>query len=70
MNYIAYRYKLSKLNCKRSNFTRSISKDITEARENGNKERLEKLHTLLNTYNINHEKSRHKLLTRYFSLRY
>ena len=30
MNYITYRYKLSKLNCKRKYFERSILKDIKD----------------------------------------
>ena len=70
MNYIAYRYKLSKLNCKRIYFERSISKDIAEAKKNKSKEKLEKLHSLLNANNINYEKSRHKLQTKYFSFEY
>jgi len=70
MNYITYRYHLSKLNCKRKYFERSILKDIEEAREHGSKEQLEKLHSLLNADHINYDKIRHKLLTRYFSLQY
>lgn len=70
MNYFTYRYKLSKLDCKRKYFERSILKDIAEARKNGSKEKLEKLHSLLNAHNINYEKSRYELLTRYFSLQY
>ncbi len=70
MNYIAYRYKLSKLNFKRKDYERSISKDIEEARKNESKEKLEKLHSLLNANNINYEKNRHKLQTQYFSLWY
>jgi hypothetical protein len=45
-------------------------KDIAEARKNGSKEKLEKLHSLLKANNINYEKYRYKLLTRYFSLQY
>jgi hypothetical protein len=70
MNYITYRYKLSKLNCKRKYFERSILKDIIEARKNGSNERLEKLSSLLSANKMNYEKNRHKLLTRYFSLQY
>jgi hypothetical protein len=70
MNYITYRYKLSKLNCKKKNFEKSILKDIAEAREKGSEEQLEKLHSVLNANNINYEKNRYKLLTRYFSLHY
>jgi hypothetical protein len=70
MNYITYRYKLSKLKCKRKYFERSILKDVAEARKNGSIEKLEELYSLLNTNNINYEKYRYKLLTRYFSLQY
>ncbi len=70
MNFITYRYKLSKLNCKRNYFEKSILKNIADARENGSNEKLEKLHSLLNANNNNYEKDRHKLLTRYFSLQY
>jgi hypothetical protein len=70
MNFITYRYKLSKLNCKRNYFERSILKDIAEARKNGRKEKLERLHSLLNDNNIKYDKNRYKLLTRYFSLQY
>jgi hypothetical protein len=70
MNYITYRFKLSKLNCKRKYFKRSILRDIVEARKNGNKKKLEKLHSLLSANNINYDKNRYKLLTRYFSLQY
>jgi hypothetical protein len=58
------------LSSKRKHFNRSISKDIAEARKNGSRDRLEKLHSLLNTNNINYEKSRYDLLTGYFSLQY
>jgi hypothetical protein len=70
MNYITYRYKLSKLNCKRKYFKRSIFKDIAEARKNGSKEKLEKLYVILKANRIHYKKNRHKLLTRYFSLQY
>jgi len=70
MNYIAYRFKLSKLNFKRNDFERAISREIAIARKNDNKEKLEKLHLLLNANNINYEKSRYKLQTKYFSLEY
>jgi hypothetical protein len=70
MNYFIYRYKLSKLNCKRKYFKRSILRNIVEARKNGNKEKLEKLYSLLNANNITYEKNKCKLLTRYFLLQY
>jgi hypothetical protein len=56
------------LNCERKYFNKTILKDLDEARENGSKENLEKLHSLLTTNNINYEKNRHKLLTKYFLL--
>ncbi len=70
MNFIAYRYELSRLNCKRKYFEKSISKNIADARKNGSKEKLEKLHSLLNVNNINYEKNRHKLQTKYFLIEY
>jgi hypothetical protein len=70
MNYITYRYKLSKLNSKRKYFEKSTLKDITEARKNGSKEKLEKLYSLLNANNIYYEKNKCKLLTRYILLQY
>ncbi len=70
MNYITYKYKLSKLNCKRIYLEKSILKNIADARGNGSTEKLEELHSLLNTNNIKYEKSRYKLMTRYFSLQY
>ena len=70
MNFITYRYKLSKLNCKRKYFERSILKDIAEARKNESKEKLKKLHSLLNVNNINYDKNKYKLLTKYFLLQY
>ncbi len=70
MNYITYRYNLSKLNFKRKYFTKSILKDLAEARKNGSKAKLDKLHSLISANNINYKKNRHKLLTRYFSLQY
>ena len=66
MNYIAYRFNLSKLNCKRKYFEKFILRDIAEARKNGSKEKLEKLTSLLHANTITYEKMRHKLLTRYF----
>ena len=70
MNYIAYRFKLSKLNFKRKDYERYISKEIAEARKNESKEKFEKLHSLLSANKINYEKSMYKLQTRYFSLWY
>ncbi len=70
MNYFTYRYKLYELHFKRNFFKRSLLKDIVEARENGNGETLEKLYSLLNANNINYEKSKCKLLTKYFLLQY
>ena len=70
MNYITYRYKLSRLNCERRYVEKSILKDISEARKNGSNRKLEKLHSLLSANTINYEKNKHKLLTRYFSLQY
>jgi len=69
MNYITYRYKLYELNFKRNFLKKSLLKDIVEARENGNGETLEKLYSLLNVNNINYEKSKCKLLTKYFLLK-
>jgi len=68
MNYFAYRLNLSKLNCKRKYFEKSIVKDIAKAREHGSKEKLKKLNSLLNANNINYEKNKYKLLSRYFLL--
>ncbi len=70
MNYFTYRFKLLKLNCKKIYFERSISKDIAEARGNGNNEKMENLHSLLNDNNINYNKTRDRLQTKYFSLLY
>jgi len=70
MNYIEYRYKLSKLNFKRKDFEKAMLREIAKAREDDNKEKLEKLHFLLNANNINYEKNKHKLQTKYFSLEY
>jgi len=70
MNCVTYRYKLSKLNFKRKDFERCILKDIADAKKNKSKEKLEKLHSLLNANNINYERNRYKLQTRYFSLKY
>ncbi len=70
MNYFTYRLKLLKLNCKKIHFERSISKDITEAREKGNKDKLENLQSLQNDNNINYNKTRDRLQTKYFSLWY
>jgi len=69
MNYITYRYKLYELNFKRNFLKKSLLKNIVEARENGNGETLEKLYSLLNANNINYEKSKCKLLTKYFLLK-
>jgi len=68
MNYITYRYRLSKLDCKRTYLEKSILKDIADAGENESKEKLEKLHSLLNANNINYENNKFKLLTSYFLL--
>ncbi len=70
MNFFTYKFKLLKLNCKKTYFERSISKDIAEARGNGNKEKMENLHSLLNNNNINYKKNRDRLQTKYFSLWY
>ena len=70
MNYFTYRFKLLKLNYKKIYFERSISKDIVEARENGNEQKLENLHSLLNDNNINYKKNRDRLQTKYLSLWY
>ncbi len=70
MNYFTYRFKLLKLNYKKIYFERSISKDIAEARGNGNEKKLENLHSLLNDNNINYKINRDRLQTKYFSLWY
>jgi len=45
-------------------------KSIGEAREKGNEETLEKLYFVLDANKIKYDKNKHKLLTRYFLLRY
>ncbi len=70
MNFFTYKFKLLELNCKKIYFERSISKDIAEAREKGNEQKLEKFHSLLNDNNINYNKTRDRLQTKYFSLWY
>jgi hypothetical protein len=57
MNFISYRYNLSKLKCKKKYSERCILKDIAEARENKNSEQLEKLLSLLNANNIRYKKT-------------
>jgi len=68
MNYFTYRYKLTRLHCKRKYFEKSILRDIAEARKNGSKEKLEKLYSLLNVNTANYEKNKYALLTKYFLL--
>lgn len=70
MNYIAYRYKLYKLDLKRTFSEKSILKNIEEAVEKGNEETLEKLHVALNADKINYDKNKYKLLKKYFLLQY
>jgi hypothetical protein len=70
MNFISYRYNLSKLKCKKKYSERCILKDIAEARENKNSEQLEKLLSLLNANNIRYKKNKHKLVTSYFLLQH
>jgi len=68
MNFIAYRYKLYKLNFKTKLSEKSILKDIVEAGKKGNVETLERLYAVLNTNKTNYDKNKYKLLTRYFLL--